>query len=1032
MKSYSNRLAYVQALGPFGIAVSGRPLRIPRAKEKALIAFLAVNAGRPFQREFLATLLWGNSAEDSAKHSLNNALYTIRRAAPSLLNIRSNVVCIADGIVETDLQELARRIEGSELLCNLDIIRGEFLADLDVRGAPEFESWRSSQNRTLFFNIEAAANAEFKTLDIAARAPVVLRLASIAAVCPSLDMTAFERIPVVGNPPATESQIMESTTSFVLPLVGREKQLGAMRRHWMLTRGGNTQLLTVTGHAGHGKTRLVEEFIRSIEGQDVRVLQTRCYRSECRIAFGPIVEMLSEAIRPIDLMGIEPIWLAALQELIPTLPCSLAAPPPLSSAASQSRLYEAVVRVIEAISSRAPLLIFVDDIQWSDTSTQALLSVLSHRLASPVMFVVAERRHTSPTHLHTPWRDWSTVEVGELSSKHLRDALQHLPKPIATVAPSVHELDRLTRGHPYMVTELIRSVIGVEEEFSIDNTLVGVDAFLGALLGELPQNAQRVASGLAVIGRPAPMSLITKVSRSPDTIVGLHVLLEKGLVDQARGKVALRHDLVRESIYKRLPLFTRNELHRRTAILLSAHPKYTGETAEHYYRARDRRNTYIYSLRAAKDADARYANDESIYFLRMAIKAAKRVHLRHVLRLAERLYRANRQTEARKEIRKLLARPHLLRLDEYVKWKLRELEIAYDTGEISGPALRAELTDMRQTIPDNEVGSLTRNLYLVTQSAFHDGERAAAAATQYTLKAIADRVESSDGTLALATAVHGHATVTSASEADAWAAPLRGRLESIQEPELLVMALTALTGVAYAAGRLPEASVYADRAIAEINRVGAMNLWPINAAHAQMLHVEQGRFTEAEVLYLEIKSRAAGFLDVMATASANSAMMYYTKREFIQARDVCEWGLTQLKNRKSTWTELVLRSLSGISALELGDMNTAAACAHNAQSQIDALGTRNVDLSYVEILIAKVSSLNGRKQAAMKRLQAAIDDYIDRDACCRMRMELEYARMMKAESREIARSLARKVYDAARAANAVIIAEGADGLLSRL
>jgi hypothetical protein len=1024
----------VETLGPFRLIESGRPLRIPRAKEKALIGFLAANTSRQFQREYLANLLWGKSSEPAAKHSLNNALYTIKRVAPSLLTVNSTFVCINATTVTTDLQVLAGFMESHKLLPNLAIIKGEFLADIELRDISEFESWRSDFNRTLFFNIDAVATEEFAKLEIAERSVISLKLASLAAICPCLDIARLSQIPPLspaGN--ASGPEVLGAPTTFLLPLVGRDRQLSDLHRYWKSSRDRTAQFVNVVGHPGHGKTRLVEEFIRSIRTDEVRVLKARCYQSERRIAFGPIVEMFVDGLRPSDLAAIEPIWLAALQELIPTLPVNRAVAPQLSRAASLSRLYEAVVQVIETIAERSPLLIFLDDVQWSDKSTQAILSILTHRLHAPVMLVVAERHDSLSRNAKPPWRAWNSVTVEELSKSELESALRQLP--ISNVGPTVTDVDRLTRGHPYMVTELIRSVINVDGtggKIPNDITFVGVDAFLGTVLGDLPRNAQRVASALSVIGRPAPIGLIASVSRAKDAIIGLNSLLEKGLVDQTNGGVALRHDLIRESIYKRLPLFTRNELHRRAGVLLSANPKYVGETAEHYYRARDRRQTYTFALRAAKDADSRYANDESIYFLVMAIKAAKRPHLQHQIRLAERLYRTNRKPQAMQQIQKILRRSAKLSPVDLMKWKLRALELAYDSGSITGPALRAELAEMREIIPKNEIVSLTRNLHLVAHSAFHDGDRAASAATAYTLKTIADRAEPADRVLALATAVHGHATMTSASEADEWAEPLRAQMECIEDPEILVRVLTALTGVAYAAGRLREASTYASRAIEEINRVGAMNLWPMNASHAQMLNVEQGKFSEAEALYFEIKSRCSGVFDIMATASANSAMMHYVKGEYAEAREVSAWGLTQLENRKSTWTELALRSLKGISSLELGDLNQAFASASYAQRQIDSLGSRNVDLSYVEILIAKVAVIKGQRKSAIARLRSAIDDYVDRDLCCRLRMELELARILKPESRDNARVLAKKVSQTARSANAVIIGEGADGLLSRL
>ena len=1026
---------YLATLGTFRISQAGRVLALPRVKEKALLAFLATNVDRPFQRSYLANLLWPNVSEDNAKHSLNNAIYTVKRLAPSILIVRSNSLQLNSNAASTDLQEIDRLITTRGLLAHLDLIKGEFLADLDIRHGTDFEEWRSNYNRKLFRNIDKAINDELASLSDAGRAVVAFQISAMTSVSPFLPESSREHDPKqLETPKHQGDKVAEQSTAFSLPFVGREKQLEALEDFWTECRDGHPRFIKISGHPGHGKTRLVEEFIQSIRNKG-RVLETRCYQSERRIAFGPFVELLSDGLYPSDLANIEPIWLSALHDVIPSLPVNLEAAPSLSSAATQSRLREAILKVLVNIAKRTPLLIFIDDVQWVDDATQALISFLSHRLQGPVMMIVAERAPPGGFGSPVPWTTWPDVIVGELSNKHLAEAIRRLPPSVVTVAPDVNNLDRLTRGHPYMVTELIRSTIhnaraGHEE--TPDAKYMGVEQFLRLLLAALPDNAQCVAAALAVIGRPAPIGLVSKICGTDDVIGALDVLYEKGLIDQERGKISLRHDLVRESTYKGLSLFKRNQLHRRAASVLAGDAQNVGETAEHYYRARSRRNCFLFAMQAAQNADVRYANDESIYFLRMARKAAPDQDNEIRTALAERLYRANRKQEAAAEIGHILLHPELLPPKDVVTWKLRALELAYETGAISGPSLRSELDNLRGVVEASETKSIAQILFLTVQSAFHDGQRDAAEASQRALKAIADRDDSFDGIAALANAVHAHSTITSASQADEWAVVLRDRLDSIVSPELKIRVLAALTIAAYSIGRLTEASEYAETALQEINRVGAMNMWPTNAAHLQMLHMEQGRFIHAHAKYEEFKLRAGGNLGILATCSANEAMMHYVQGEFEQARELARFGLENLANRKSTWTELFLRGLSGLTALDLGDLTTAAAEAEYAKVRIDSLGTRIVDISTAEILIARVDIINGRKTPAMARLRHAISDYMDRDLVCRLRMELEFAKLLKSESRDEARRLAVEIYQRARNSNAVVIAEAADSLLTRL
>jgi DNA-binding SARP family transcriptional activator len=70
-------------LGGFRASLaSGAPVAIPSKKAQALLAYLAAPPGQAHSREKLATLLWGDSGEEQARHSLRQTLFALRRALP--------------------------------------------------------------------------------------------------------------------------------------------------------------------------------------------------------------------------------------------------------------------------------------------------------------------------------------------------------------------------------------------------------------------------------------------------------------------------------------------------------------------------------------------------------------------------------------------------------------------------------------------------------------------------------------------------------------------------------------------------------------------------------------------------------------------------------------------------------------------------------------------------------------------------------------------------------------------------------------
>ena len=127
--------------------------KLPR-KARALMAYLATQAGRPISRERLSDLLWPYQGSEQARHSLRNCLLELRKALGE--NARRYLVgefanCRLQE-VDTDLdsfEQLSRSHDRAELLAAEELYRGEFLADFVIDSEP-FQEWLASErDRTL-------------------------------------------------------------------------------------------------------------------------------------------------------------------------------------------------------------------------------------------------------------------------------------------------------------------------------------------------------------------------------------------------------------------------------------------------------------------------------------------------------------------------------------------------------------------------------------------------------------------------------------------------------------------------------------------------------------------------------------------------------------------------------------------------------------------------------------------------------------------------------------------------------------------
>ena len=158
-----------ELLGGFGLrSAAGNAVRLPTRKSRALLAYLAVPPGQLHSREELATLLWGEKADKEARHSLSQALSSIRKAlinvAGDALRVDGDRITLAGSAVDTDVLRFERLVtKGSieSLARAADLYRGDLLSGIAFR-AEAYEDWLARERARLR---ELALGALGKLLD---------------------------------------------------------------------------------------------------------------------------------------------------------------------------------------------------------------------------------------------------------------------------------------------------------------------------------------------------------------------------------------------------------------------------------------------------------------------------------------------------------------------------------------------------------------------------------------------------------------------------------------------------------------------------------------------------------------------------------------------------------------------------------------------------------------------------------------------------------------------------------------------------
>ena len=127
----------------------GAEIAVRLAKERALLAYLALHPGKKFTRSHLSGLLWSEQSEEKARHSLSQTLSSLHRALiPTVAGIQRghSEIVLHEGKVDVDVtefQSLARSDESKDWRRAVELYDDHLLVDFEFE-EPEFEDWAYS------------------------------------------------------------------------------------------------------------------------------------------------------------------------------------------------------------------------------------------------------------------------------------------------------------------------------------------------------------------------------------------------------------------------------------------------------------------------------------------------------------------------------------------------------------------------------------------------------------------------------------------------------------------------------------------------------------------------------------------------------------------------------------------------------------------------------------------------------------------------------------------------------------------------
>jgi class 3 adenylate cyclase len=439
-----------------------------------------------------------------------------------------------------------------------------------------------------------------------------------------------------------------------LPMISREGEIARLVDRATTALLGRGQIVLITGEAGVGKSRLIEEMYRRLEINSAHRVILQCSAIHTNQPFHPIAHYLAYAtdvsapdatagqLDKLDALlrrlgQATPERLALVAELLRHENSDRRLLHRLAPSEIRSRTVEALLDIIEAITRDSPVIV-IEDVHWMDPSTSELLERLARLIRElPVLLVATMRPGETPRWADGP--DTSLLNLTRLQPDEIRRLVntiaadQKLPPRIADAIVARSD------GIPIFAEELARGYLAIENvspgTADPNDIPVTLNETLLARL-DLLEHGRETAQLSAAIGRDVPKELLVAISPfgEAEMAASIERLVKTGIFvkrHSAFGEaVGFRHALLRDAAYHLLLRRDRVRVHRLIADTIEARFPAITDSMPHVLayqlaEAGDYPRSINYWERAGRDAARRSAAVEAVAHFTTALESSAKL-----------------------------------------------------------------------------------------------------------------------------------------------------------------------------------------------------------------------------------------------------------------------------------------------------------------------------------------------------------------------------------------------------------------------
>ena len=462
--------------------------------------------------------------------------------------------------------------------------------------------------------------------------------------------------------PSHEREVVPSTRSIAIKetqLIDRADEMRLLRE--AVDRAVHNQggVAFLYGEAGIGKTRLARELAAYARLLGMRVLSGRCpalFRMDGVppfILWKEVVKDYLETCTPEQLYKVIGNYPIEVSKLVPELKQMLRSMPesfPLSPENSRDRLFEAVSQFITNISREIPLLVILDDLQWTDESSLLLLHYLARAAFKESLLLLGAYRDTDVDEKHplipvlaelNRERLLQSVQLKRMSFDDVSEMIRRILEQDDIPREFCELIYERTRGNPFFVEEVIKSlkeegVIYREDdkwkikEVSKIEFPETVKSVIKKRISRLDDECQSILTLASFVGNDFTFEALCGVTGiEEDKLLELmERLLKTGLVKERviRGEdvYCFADVIVRDVVHEEVSHLRHKKLHNKVGCSLEKLyaekiEEHLGELAYHFLEAGDKDKALEYFLKAGEKASKIYANSEAVSYFQSAL-----------------------------------------------------------------------------------------------------------------------------------------------------------------------------------------------------------------------------------------------------------------------------------------------------------------------------------------------------------------------------------------------------------------------------